>query len=415
MNQPQRALGARLIRAYVSALLLGLFVFAAIAVVGIDRALRSSLDSRLMTDAQASSAFLDVTNGAVQIDPDDRRQFLNVLGVQSNGALFDVGGNILLSNVATPPRSIVTLARPLAVQRFVSQGSGDAQYRAYVTPVFRGTDRVGTVVIWRSSDYIDELDRSAIIVFIIAAFLIGGLALAVGSVVTRRALADAFTRQRRFTADASHELRAPLAVIRAEADLALRRERSGAEYRSAIATIALESDRIEKLIDDLLAAARAESGTLHRHRVELFALCGRVAERIAPAAAAKSIELAVEGESGVYIAADSASLERALLALVHNAVKYAPNDGHVRLRVSGDGAAEVGVLDDGPGFSAGALEHGFERFWRDDQARGEDGTGLGLAIAKSIVDASGGTLAISNGPRGGAQVICRFPLHAERS
>lgn len=409
-STPQSALGSRLLRAYVAAMLAGLLLFAAVAVIAIDRALRSSLDERLATAAQASSAFIDIHHGRIEIDADDRKQFEGLLGVQADGAVFDAQGRLLLSNTASLPQSIYVLAAPGLPERYVSAGSGEGAYRAYALPVRHERRRVGTIVIWRPSDWIEEFDRSAAIAFGVAALVIAALALVVGSAVTNRALADAFDRQRRFTADASHELRAPLAVIRAEADLALRRERSGETYRNALAAIAAEADRIESLIDDLLAAARAESGTALRAPVDVAAICTRIVERIRPAAAAKNIALALQAEDGVSVAADTGALERALLAVVHNAVKYAPAGGHVGVSVNAAPPdVEIVVRDDGPGFSPTALEHAFERFWRDDVSRSADGTGLGLAIAKSIVDALGGTVTLGNLSGGGAEVRCRIP------
>ena len=407
---PQTSLGGRLLRAYVAAMLLGLLLFAAVAVIAIDRALRSSLDERLATAAQASSAFIDIRHGRIDIDSDDRKQFERLLGVQADGAVFDSQGALLLSNTASLPPSIYALAAPGLPERYVSAGRGESAYRAYALPVRHERRRVGTIVIWRPSEWIEELDRSAALAFGVAALVIAALALVVGSLVTRRALADAFERQRRFTADASHELRAPLAVIRAEADLALRRERSGETYRTALTTIATEADRIESLIDDLLAAARAEAGALQRTPVDVAATCVQILERIRPAAAAKNIALDLESERGVSAAADTSALERALLAIVHNAVKYAPAGGHVAVSVnSAPPDVEIVVRDDGPGFSPAALRHAFERFWRDDVSRSGDGTGLGLAIAKSIVDGFGGSVTLANQTGGGAEVRCRIP------
>lgn len=404
-----RSLRGKLLSTYVVALLAGLAVFALAAVFSIDRTLRNSLDLRLSTAAEATDAFIDVRNGKPRVDPDDRRQFLKLMGVQLDGAILDARGRVLASNAPTLAPGILALARSGSA-RYASLGRNDAELRAFAIPIVRNGRIAGSVVTWRASDYIDELDRDAMVAFAAAALLIAGLAVGVGNAVTRRALEDAFARQRRFTADASHELRAPLAVIRAEADLALRRERSGEAYRDALQTIAAEADRIEELIDDLLAAARAEAGHLERKPLDLEALCGRVCDRMRPAAQSKRVELRLHAQRDVRAMADAAALERALMALVHNAVKFAPPGGRVDVRVRRMGdECEIAVFDDGPGFSAGALEHAFERFWRDDAARSSAGTGLGLAIAKSIVEAFGGRIALANMASGGAEVHCRLP------
>jgi signal transduction histidine kinase len=119
--------------------------------------------------------------------------------------------------------------------------------------------------------------------------------------------------------------------------------------------------------------------------------------------------LHLDGDVHVEVFADRAALERALLAIVHNAIKYGRGGGHVTIRVSADAQyAHIDISDDGPGFSPSALEHALERFWRDDASRSADGTGLGLAIARSTIEACDGTLAIANRPGGGALVRCRL-------
>jgi signal transduction histidine kinase len=107
-------------------------------------------------------------------------------------------------------------------------------------------------------------------------------------------------------------------------------------------------------------------------------------------------------------------LRRAVICLVHNALKYARSRVEVRVERGGDGAVRLIVADDGPGFSSDALEHATERFWRDDPARERrikngGGTGLGLSIARAIVEASGGTIRLTNGASGGAVVVVELP------
>ncbi len=398
----------RLSAAYVAIMLVGLLLFAAAAVFAIDRTQRSTLDARLATAARAAETFVDVSGGGIGIDADDRRQFLTVLGADTDGAVFDPRGNLLLSSAARVPAGITPQRRNAPV--FYDAGSGDAIVRAFSLPMLDRSERIGTVVIWRDSDWIGETDRNFTIALAAAALLIAALALLAGNVVTHRALEDAFTRQRRFTADASHELRAPLAVIRAEADLALRKARDSAQYQNALETIASEADRMEVLIGDLLTAARAESGAVTRERVDVGAMLARVADRLAPAAAAKDAGIRVHAQPDCVIVADPHSLERALIAIGHNAVRYAPAHGTVVLQARGtDHSVEIAVQDDGPGFSGEALQHGLERFWREPGSAAGSGSGLGLAIARSVVAANEGDIALRNAPSGGAVVRLRFP------
>jgi signal transduction histidine kinase len=398
----------RLAGAYVAVMLVGLLLFAAAAVFAIDRTQRSTLDVRMSSAARVATTFLDVRHGSIEVDADDRRQFLTVLGTDTDGAVFDPQGRVVLSSSARVPAAIAP--RMQATPVFFHLGGGDTAVRAYSFPIVQYGRRLGTVVVWRGIDWIDETDRTIAIALAAAALLIAGLALLAGNVVTQRALEDAFARQRRFTADASHELRAPLAVIRAEADLALRKERDGAAYRGALETIASEADRMESLIGDLLSAARAESGASARERIDAAQVLARVAERLASAATAKGAAVRVQSASNLTVLADEQALERALLAIGHNAVRFTPQGGSVNMLAQRlDNTVEIAIHDDGPGFSPEALEHALERFWREPAAPAGSGSGLGLAIARSIVESSRGSIAISNRAGGGAAVHLRFP------
>ncbi|MGC1760301.1 MAG: HAMP domain-containing sensor histidine kinase, partial [Candidatus Cybelea sp.] len=218
-------------------------------------------------------------------------------------------------------------------------------------------------------------------------------------------LQSAFERERRFVADASHELRAPLAVLRAETDLALRRQRDNNEYRAALLSIARESARLEELVDELLAVARAEVDARQRQTLDAGELVRQLGDRVRPAAATRGIDVRVEAAGTALAQANRATLERALLAIVHNAIEYGRDDGVVSLRaLRNNDAVRIEIADDGPGFTPDALAHATERFWRGNAAHPRGGTGLGLAIARTIVEANRGSMELANAASGGAIV-----------
>ncbi|HVA27411.1 MAG TPA: HAMP domain-containing sensor histidine kinase [Candidatus Baltobacteraceae bacterium] len=432
---------------------LGISVAAAVVVVSlvsvtaIDRALRTSLDARLRTSASAIAALVDVKNARLVLDSEDRDQMSNALGGAMDAAVFTCSGKTFVATSSTVPSSILAVSnrceRPAEMR---DGGAGEHALRFASIPIERGSTVFGTAVVWRGSDFIDDFDRDAALAMGFAALLSGAAVIVFSSFLARRTLAPlsaftelateieahdlvrrvgrsgedelgrlgsafdrmldrlegAFSRQRRFTADASHELRAPLAVIRAEAEVALTRERAPDEYRRALQTIVSEVERIDALVDALLLAARADSARLTFERIDLGELVLLVRERFEPAAAARG--LALDAQAGeAWIDADPAALDRALGAIVHNALDFAASKVLLRVGVT-DGEVRLLVADDGPGFSEEGLRLATGRFWRDDMERRRGGTGLGLSIAEAIAKAHGGSLVLANGPSGGAYV-----------
>jgi two-component system OmpR family sensor kinase len=213
----------------------------------------------------------------------------------------------------------------------------------------------------------------------------------------------AFEAQRRFVADASHELRSPLTVLRGDLDVALRRERSPQEYRETLERMREETARITALAENLLVLARADAGlpATSLADVDLADVAERVVERAARQSEAAGIILTVEAEPAL-VRGDAALLERAVGNLVENAVRYVPRGSRVTVRCARSGGrAALDVEDDGPGISAEHAPLVFERFYRGDPARGRDaGTGLGLPIARAIAEAHGGCLTLERASPG---------------
>jgi two-component system OmpR family sensor kinase len=205
----------------------------------------------------------------------------------------------------------------------------------------------------------------------------------------------AFRAQRRFVADASHELRSPLTVLKGDIDVALRRERSAEEYRRALESSREEVDRMAALAENLLTLARTDAGLPadQLRPVDLGPVARRVVERARGAATEAGLELVLTSSSAVT-RGDAGLLERAVGNLVENAVKYAPRGARVDVRCgSADGLARVEVEDTGPGIAPEHVPYLFERFYRGDPARSRgSGAGLGLPIARAIVEAHGGRL-----------------------
>ena len=385
-------------------------LFASLSIVVLDRTLRSNFIDRLRSGAQAIASTVDVHHGRISLDPSDLRT-LNSLQADTPFGVYDAGGRQIAGDTPPTPRS------PALTQR-VS------------VPVTRDNRTFGTVAVWQSNEWIGDFDsqRGRMVSWsprAIASRRARTLALVVlGD--DRSSLMPTATSTRRLCASSTACWSAWKPHSRASAvslpmhrtscehrwqccgrkpELALRRERTGDQYRAALASIAREGARLEELVNELLATARAEVDAREQETLDANELLSNLGDRVRATAATRGIEIHVEN-SGVMLAqANRATLERALLAIAHNAIRYGRDDGTVRMRsLRDDGLVRIEIADDGPGFTSDALAHATERFWRGDTARQRDGTGLGLAIARAFVEANRGTLQIANSTVGGAVV-----------
>jgi two-component system, OmpR family, sensor kinase len=225
----------------------------------------------------------------------------------------------------------------------------------------------------------------------------------------------AFEAQRRFTADAGHELRGPLNVLRGDLEVVLRRERSTSEYREALERYREEVLRLSRLAADLLVLARSDAGLPLdlRTEIDLDDLTNRVVGRYRSLAAERNVRLSVAGASAAVLG-DPALLERVVANLIDNAVKYSSAGGTVHIEMQQDeGNVLWTISDDGPGIPPEQVPFLFTRFFRGDPGRPRaEGSGLGLAIAQAGAEAHGGTLELLGGTRGAA---FRLTLPAART
>ena len=226
----------------------------------------------------------------------------------------------------------------------------------------------------------------------------------------------AFLRVTEFTADASHELRTPVSLIRTEAELALRRPRKDVEYKESLLHILMEAERTTALIEQLLSLARADSGreTLEMQPVNVRETLQRVAESWQQVAAIRNLQFSSSiGTSDLFVMGDESVLRRLADILLDNAFKYTPSPGSVRLSLEqkADGAV-ISVQDSGVGIAESEHDKIFERFYRVDKARSraQGGAGLGLSIAQWIVAQHHGSIVVESRPGDGSIFRIQLPL-----
>ncbi len=315
------------------------------------------------------------------------RVYLDRLGI---GVFLAIAGVVAVLAAAVAIWIVLGRAlRPLRRMAAIADEIGRSQDLNRRLPDLRSRDSLGGL----SSSFNGMLDRLA---------------------AAHQQLATALAAQQRFTADASHELRTPLTTIRNNAGFLLRHDDAHEHDRdAALRDIAGESERMSRLVDNLLTLARADAGQqLRLDPIDLGGLAEAVTRQAEALHPDRQIRYARTPTAA--IAGDEDALRQLLWILVDNAVKHTAAGGTVWVTVTQRGhSAQLNVADDGCGIPAGAEQRIFDRFYRADEARSPGGAGLGLAIARWIAEQHDGHILAANNDRGGATFVAELPAAAE--
>jgi len=424
-NPTDRLLAATRRRLFVVTLglvaLLVVGIGAATAVVGlrvldadVDRALRGSVSAalaRLAGELPEAQEIHESTEGP----PADSDTFL--LYLDASGRVVGNPSGVALTGL--PDKAAVKAAPSGEDLRAVV--AGGVSIRLLTAPIV-ASDGGGPVGYIQGGFILKLHDRQS--VSLIAAIAVVGLIGLVGAalvtlLVTGRALVPirrSFEAQRRFVADASHELRTPAALIRANAEVLEREDLVTDAGRPLVEDIVAEADRLGRLVGDLLTLASTDATglalTLVRRPVDLAELAAETVRGAAALAAERGVRVAIDAPSAVVASADRDRLVQLILILLDNAFDHSPPDGTVTVRVRRlERSVELSVSDQGQGIPADDRERIFEPFThlpgvRRDRA---GGTGLGLAIGRRIAAAHDGTIGADDAPGGGARFTVTLP------
>jgi heavy metal sensor kinase len=239
------------------------------------------------------------------------------------------------------------------------------------------------------------------------------LSVAFNGVLSR--LEAAVGEMKQFTASIAHELRTPLTVLRGEAEIALMQGRREEDYRRVLTSQLEEFDKLTRMINQTLTLARAESGDIHleRNTMDFSALATGLVQEMQAVAHAKGVLLECEIEPDIRLSGDAGWLERMLLNLMDNAIKFTPADGTVSLDVRRErNSVRIRVADTGCGIAPEVLPHIFDRFFQGDpsRSRGDEGAGLGLTLVHWIVEQHKGSIEVESQPGRGTVFTIRLPL-----
>jgi signal transduction histidine kinase len=291
---------------------------------------------------------------------------------------------------------------------------GDLTYLICTVPALLHGRAVGVVQTGSSERTYDQSLKALLeSLFLVSMF---GLAASAGItwLVVHRALTpirSALSHQRNFVADAAHELRAPLAILRTAAELWLE-PGSDDDQQEAVEQVLSQGAHLARLVDDLSLLARADSGavSIAQERVNLSALTRETVAGVELVAEELGIALEVQTDDG-WVRGDAGRLRQLLLILLDNALKHAVGSKTITITVRRQGSqVVVAVRDSGLGVDPEDLPHLFDRFYRTDRARSGEGSGLGLAIAQWIAQAHDGQIRAGNAPAGGAVFTVTLPF-----
>ena len=409
----------RLTLGYAGIFALILLFLSTAAVVGFSRELTNQQDTLLTQEAKDQAK--NLLNG-------EDREVLAEGSAEYSWVALDPGGRITdrdptaatLGTLGLPRRDLAeqALEEQGAVSATISAPQGKARVVSLPMRMESG-EVVGVIQYARSLKGVQQTIGRLVLVLLplalggLGAALLGGLFMAGRAMRPTR---ESFKRQRAFVADASHELKTPLTLIRADAEVVLYRGNLNEEDRRLIEHTLGETDRMSSLLSDLLLVARLDAGKLEvsEKPFDLVGVLSEETERFGARAASEDVRLDVHTPEELPVRADPRRTGQILAALLDNAVRYTPPGG--RIVVEGrfrDGWVEVSVTDNGPGIAPDQLPRIFDRFYRAEAARtrGEAGrgTGLGLAIARDLAWAQGGDLVAQNTKTGGAMFRLSLP------
>lgn len=291
---------------------------------------------------------------------------------------------------------------PLAI--IIVAAGGYLLVRRALTPVERITRAAEQITQHNLSERLpvsrtgDELER---------------LSISLNRMIAR--LDDAFQNSKRFVADASHEMRTPLTILRGELENLVEDSRLNAEVRERAGSMFEEAVRLSRIVEQLFTLSRLDAGEAQADcsRFDLAGLAKTTADQMGLLAEDKKISITCDAGQPVFVEGDSARLKQVIVNLLDNAIKYTQQSGAIQLHVRAvNGHAILEVEDNGVGISPEALPHIFERFYRVDQVRSGDfeGAGLGLSIVKAICSAHGAEIEAVSGPSRGSCFRAKFPL-----
>ena len=409
----------RLTLGYAGIFALILLLLATAAVVGFSRELTNQQDTLLTQEAKdQTSNLLDGENREILASGSAEFSWI---ALDADGRVTDRDPSaVALGTLGLPARGLAdeALEQDEAVSATIRGPQGSA--RVVSMPMREESGEVvGVIQYARSLQEVRETVYRLLLVLLPLG--LGGLGLAVlgGRFMAGRAMRpvqDSFERQRAFVADASHELKTPLTLIRADAEVVLFRGSLNEEDSKLVKHALAETDRMSAVLSDLLLVARLDAGKLEvsAKPFDLAATLSEEAERFGARAAGQGVLLEVEATGELPVRGDAKRTEQILGVLLDNAVRFTPSGGRVVVRGRGlDRWAEVTVTDSGSGIAPEHLSRIFDRFYRAETARSRGevggGTGLGLAIARDLARAQGGDLTAENAEGRGATFRLQLP------
>jgi signal transduction histidine kinase len=409
----------RLSMAYVGILALILILFGTIVVVIFsqqataqqDELLRQKAEAETNSAANGSTETYAIVGATAEPDiavvavPPDGSVDANVLATASSGSSLGLPFGELARQTRQEESIVATTV-----------DGPDGPVRVVSVPLFESGEMSAIIQAAQSRQVVRGLVVRLVFILVsvgLVALLLAGVG---GLFISGRAMRPvraAFHRQRAFVADASHELKTPLTLIKLNAEMVVR-EPTSPKNRKVIEDQLSEINRMSALVSDLLVLARLDADKLgvSRETFDLAKILAETADRFILRAAEEEILLDIEVPGELPALGDPDRTGQILAALLDNAMRFTPPGG--RVTVAGhsyDGRVEASVTDTGPGISSEHLPHVFERFYRADTARrrSSGGTGLGLAIARDLAAIQGGEVVVRNAKNGGASFTLSLP------